>query len=240
LGDLFIYRRLLGTSKLSYAVFLRKQCLNSFVLDLSGDTYFFLWCRRQLALTNRVLLHAIKDSNILSAAASIAVLCIALVTLAASGTLSILHLGTKSLWAIGSFGIIPVALTVALLVGGRRVTTHSNSDIAATFGVHLARALAVVTLRFFMWEFSGALPSALACIEFVTLGLVISRIPIVPNKGLVYAGAAIVAAGVLKVPQQGVAAVVVIENVAGQLANLVVIALPWLGGQLRTVIARAP
>ena len=239
LGDFVVYRGLLGTDKLSYPIFLRKQCLSAVVLDFSGDAYFFLWCRRNLGLPTAIILHAIKDSSILSAAASSALLGAVLVLLAASGALSLLHLGAKSFWALLVLGSVPVILVLVLILGGRRTTTLAYRDMARIFAIHLVRATAVLSLRFLMWDFSGALPSAFACLEFVTIGFVVTRVPVLPNKGLVYAGAAIVAAGALHIPQSGVAAVVVIENVAFQLASMAVIAHAWFANPLEIAGSRA-
>ena len=226
LGDLVIFRKLLKSRRLSFNLFLRKQCLNSTVLDFSGDAYFFLWCRKNLGLPNRGVLHAIKDSNILSAAASLAVLGIALVGFAVSGTLKAWHVGLPGLWALVSVATIPAFLAFGLVIGGRRVTMLTRLDMAATFGVHLIRVVAVLFFRFLMWYFSGALPSAFVCFEFVMLGLLVTRLPMVPNKGLIYAGAAIVTAGVLNLPQAAVAAVVVTGNLTEQILTAAV-ALPW-------------
>ena len=232
LGDLLIYRNLLGTRRLNYVLFLRKQCLNGTVLDFSGDAYFFLWCRRNLGLPNSAVLHAIKDSNILSAAASATVLAVAVAALAGSGALRALHLGATSAGALLSLGAVPALLSLGLVLGGRRVTTLARRDMATTFAVHLTRATAVITLRLLMWYFSGALPSALSCLEFVTLGLFVSRLPMVPQKGLVYAGAAILVAGMLNVSQAGVAAAVVVGNLIDQLMTMVIVAVPWLLGKV--------
>jgi len=229
-GDLLVYRKLLGTRKLPFTLFLRKVCLNSTVLDFSGDAYFFLWCRRNVGLPARRMLDAIKDSNILSAAASLVVLAIALVGFAATGSLRVWHLGLPGFWAIVSVATVPAFLVAGLVIGGRRVTTLTRPEMATTFAVHLARVSLVLFFRFLMWDFSGALPSRFVCFEFVMLGLLVTRLPMIPNKGLIYAGAAIVTAGVLKVPQASVAAVVLTGNVIEQMLTGLV-ALPWIARQ---------
>lgn len=231
LGDLLIFRTLLKTDWLAYKIFLRKQCLNNLVLDFSGDAYLFVWFRRNVSLPSKSILHAIKDSNILSATAGFVVLCITFLALAASGALDSLHLRSATYWALLTLGVAPATLSLLLILGGRRVTTLSRRDMALTFAIHQTRALAVVILQLLIWYFSGALFSLTNCFEFVALGMVIARVPVLPNKALLYASAAIVAARLLRIPQSGVAAVVVLMNLTSLVLNGLVVGLPWLAAR---------
>ena len=49
----------------------------------------------------------------------------------------------------------------------------------------------MLAVEFGLWELSGALPSAVACLQFVALRLVVTRVPLVPNKDLIFVGAGI-------------------------------------------------
>ena len=57
---------------------------------------------------------------------------------------------------------------------------------------------------------SGALPTAVACLQFVALRLVVTRLPLVPNKDLIFVGAGIAAAGMTNLSVTPVATVLVI------------------------------
>ena len=65
-------------------------------------------------------------------------------------------------------------------------------------------------VEFGLWQLSGAMPSAVACLQFVALRLVVTRLPLVPNKDLVFVGAGIAAAALAKVSVTPVATVLVI------------------------------
>ena len=67
-------------------VILRKRVMNTFMLDYSGEVFFFLWARGKLTLKPSMFVHGIKDSNVLSAGAGLAmVYLMTLLLLAAAG-----------------------------------------------------------------------------------------------------------------------------------------------------------
>ena len=74
LGELIVYRYLWGTNQLTLWVILRKCFMNGNLVDLSGEAYLFMWAKRNLRLTDRFILHSIKDNCVLGANASMAVL----------------------------------------------------------------------------------------------------------------------------------------------------------------------
>ena len=73
----------------------------------------------------------------------------------------------------------------------------------------------------------------MACLQFVALRLVVTRLPLVPNKDLVFVGAGIAAAGMAKVSVTPVATVLVILAAADLVLACEFAGLPWLLEQLR-------
>jgi hypothetical protein len=228
-ADLMIYRNLLGIGRpLPFSVMLRKRFLNNVMLDYSGEAYFFFWAKRKLDLKQGILLHAVKDSNVLSAGAGLAVLCLILLALVASGDVKLPAFLPAKLWTFASVGSLPIVLCLALAIGGRRVTALSRGEIASTFAIHIARSLAVLSLEFALWWLSGALPSARICLEFVALRLLLTRLPLVPSKDLLFVGVGMAAAGLMDLSAPKVAAVLVIMTAFNQFLELVLVGLPWL------------
>jgi hypothetical protein len=91
----------------------------------------------------------------------------------------------------------------------------------------------VLAVEFGLWEVSGALPSAVACLQFVALRLIVTRLPLVPNKDLVFVGAGIAAAGLVDTSATPVASVLVILAAADLLLGCMVVGLPWALDVLR-------
>ena len=233
-ADLIIYRNLLGVGRLlPFSVMLRKRYMNNLVVDYSGEAYFFLWARKNLDLKKGVLLHAVKDTNVLSAGAGLTMVWLMLLALVASGVMKLPAFFSANLWTVVSVGSLPLVLCLALIVGGRRVTALSRGDIVTTFAIHLARSIAALSLEFVLWWLSGALPSATVCLEFVALRLLITRLPFVPNKELVFVGVGIAAAGLMDVSAPRVAAVLVIMTAFSLLQEFALVGLPWLFEQFQ-------
>lgn len=228
-SDLIIYRLLLGRgSELPLTVFLRKRYLNNVMIDYSGEAYFFFLAQQKLKLERWPLLHAVKDSNVLSAGAGLAVIWMILLALAASGGLKLPAFLSSNLWQIGSIGSLPLVLCIVLVVGGRKVTSLSSGQIVLTFLVHLARSLVVLSLEFTLWWLSGALPTAAMCLEFVGLRLLVTRLPLMPRKDLLFVGLGMAAAGMIDVPAPRVTAALVIITGFDQLLEFILVGLPWL------------
>jgi hypothetical protein len=233
-ADLVIYRNLLGIGPtLPLSVMLRKRFLNTVMLDYSGEAYFFFWARRKLDLKKGILLHAVKDSNVLSAGAGLAVLCLILLALVASRDVNLSAFLPAKLWTFVSIGSLSIVLCLGLVIGGRRVTALSRGEIASTFAIHIARSLAVLSLEFALWWLSGALPSTLVCLEFVALRLLLTRLPLVPGKDLLFVGVGMAAAGLADLSAPKVAAVLVTMTAVHQLQELALVGLPWFFEQFQ-------
>jgi hypothetical protein len=72
------------------------------------------------------------------------------------------------------------------------------------------------------------LPTAVACLQFVALRLVVTRLPLLPNKDLIFVGAGIAAAGMANVLVTPVATVLVILAAADLVLAATVASLAWL------------
>ncbi len=233
LTDLAIYRNLLPVGRLlPLTVLLRKRFLNNFMLDYSGEAHFFFWARDHLPVPQRGLLHAVKDSNILSGGAGLVTVWLVLLALLsatrAGGGAPLPALLTDNAWKLGSVAALPLVLCVALIALGRRVTSLTRRQIAATFLLHLARSLIALSLEFLLWRLSGALPTTALCLQFVGLHLVVTRLPLAPRKDLLFVGLGMAAAGAMGTDSPAVAAVLILLTATEQVLELGIVGVPWL------------
>src|SRR6185437_10941511 len=118
----------------------RKRLMNSFMLDYSGEAFFFLWAKRHLNVPRSLLVHAIKDSNILSGGAGLAMVYLLLLLLLASGGLHLPAVigGHVALYVLA--GTVPWFLSPILVLGNGKLTPLSRRQIAAPFAIHFPRA----------------------------------------------------------------------------------------------------
>jgi hypothetical protein len=228
-GDYLVYRNLWGRANTPpMAVILRKRLLNTFMLDYSGEAFFFFWAQARLKLKPGMLVHGIKDSNLLSGGAGLVMVYLMLLGLLAIGGLHIPATLNTHGWLYGLAGTLPLILCAVLVLGHRKLTILSLGQMATVFGIHFSRATLVLAVEFGLWTLSGALPSAVACLQFVALRLVVTRLPLVPNKDLIFVGAGMAAAGMTNVSVTPVASVLVILAAADLILAATVATFAWL------------
>jgi hypothetical protein len=131
-------------------------------------------------------------------------------------------------WLYFLVGSVPLILCAALILGRRKLTILTPKQTATTFLIHFIRAMSALAVEFWLWQLSGALPSAVASLQFVALRLVVTRLPLVPNKDLIFVGAGIAAASLAKVSLTPVATVLLILAAADLILALGFAGLPWV------------
>jgi len=189
-GDYVIFRRLWGLPIAGLGALLKKRIANEVVFGYSGEAYFYAWARARAAAA--APFGAVKDVSILSAIAgnAITLAMIAVALPLGRGLLSADQFRT----VLGSTGVV-VATSLPFLLFSRRVFSLPRRRLWWVFGIHCLRLLAGSTLIALAWHF--ALPNVTVGMWlFLSAGrLLVSRLPLVPNKDLVFANVAILLIG---------------------------------------------
>jgi hypothetical protein len=192
LGDLLIYRYLWNIPWLGgFTALNKKRVANDVVLGYSGEAYFYAWARAQAPMVAAPF-GAVKDVSILSGVVgngTTLLLC-----------LIALPLGYQLVPA-GYLAPILASLVVAVLISGgfllfsRRIFSLQRSQLWVIFAIHAVRLVSSTVLLAFAWHF--AMPSVpVGMWLLLSAGrLLVSRLPFLPNKDLVFAGAAIMVVG---------------------------------------------
>jgi hypothetical protein len=190
-GDYIIFRRLWGIPIAGLGALIRKRIANEVVFGYSGEAYFYAWARAN-ARNVAAPFGAVKDVSIQSALAGNA---ITLLMIAVA-----LPLGRELLsrdqftMVVGSVGVL-LATSLPFLIFSRRVFSLERPVLWWVFGIHCLRLLAGSTLIALAWHF--ALPDvSVGMWLFLAAGrLLVSRLPLLPNKDLVFANVAILLIG---------------------------------------------
>jgi hypothetical protein len=229
ISDWLIYRNLWGAGNVPpFTVLLRKHFLNNYLFEYSGEGYFLLWARNNLNLTNSSLVHAVKDTNVLSAGAALTIIWIVVVVLGAIGGAGIGQFVSRHFVAFSLVAAIPLLLSLGLVIGGQRVTVLSRRQMVETFSIHFVRCIIAFAIELIMWWLSGALPSLASCFSFVALRLFVTRLPLVPRKDLLFISVALATVGTLKLSAAPIAAVFAIQLAADQISGILIVGIPWL------------
>ena len=186
-ADWLIFHRLWRLPAAGFAVLLRKRISNEMLVAYSGEAYFYLWARRNAGLTTAPF-GAIKDVAILSAfAANLATLALAGFALPFLNQLALGQYAAATMVSIGAM----IALSAVPLLFARRLFTLPRRTLAWITGVHLARLMLTTAALGVAWHV--AMPAAPLGLWLVlaTLRLVVSRLPLLPSKDLLFATIAI-------------------------------------------------
>lgn len=219
LSDYVIFRRLWGLPPAGIAPILRKMVANEILLGYSGEAYFYAWARARLQMVAAPFA-AIKDVSILSAIVG-NVVTLALLAFAAPFAISLIPAGYVGP-VLGSIGAI-LALSLAALLFRGRIFSLSNRDLIWIFAVHLLRTILYTGLLALCWHL--ALPDVPLGIWalLVTGRQLVARLPLVPNKDIVFANLALLLVG----NDAEVARLVALTVALTLLCHVVVLAASW-------------
>ncbi|MEG3164421.1 hypothetical protein U1701_07425 [Sphingomonas sp. PB2P19] len=186
-----IYRRLWGLPPRGFLALLRKRISNEIVAGYSGELYFYAWARKHASLVGSPF-GTIKDVSILSAVVANA--CTLGLALVSWQSLVALHLGTDAKMMIVSAASIALPSAIALVMR-KRLFTLPRPELGRIAVIHLLRIVATTILSAALW--AVALPAAPLAwwLVLATLRLLVSRLPLLPNKEIVFAGLVAFTAG---------------------------------------------
>jgi hypothetical protein len=184
IADWVIFRRLWRIPPAGIGALLRKRLSNDLLVGYSGELYFYTWARRRADIAGAPF-GAIKDVAILSAIAGNVVTLILFAL--AYPVLGRAHLGIQPHLALLSVIVIVGPSLLALSLRGHLFSMPA-AETRFALGVHFVRLIAVIALTILLWHF--ALPDVPLrwWMTLASLQILVSRLPLIPNKDVVFAG----------------------------------------------------
>lgn len=186
-----IFRRWWPLAPRALAIFSKKRVLNEAIFGYSGDAYLFVWAKKMLG--NRTCgatpLAAVKDVAITSALAGNAATLLMLgLALGMGGGPAVEQAFSGDAMRNAGLGFaFVISISAGILLFRGKVLSLSPRDNRIVFLLHCGRLLAGSALLLAAWIV--ALP-AVAVGTWIVLGalrMVVTRLPFVPNKELLFA-----------------------------------------------------
>ncbi|UZK64903.1 hypothetical protein [Sphingomonas sp. M1-B02] len=189
--DYVIFRRLWNIPAAGIAALHKKRISNEVLLGYSGEAYFYAWARQRTQMVAAPF-GAVKDVMILSAMAGNAVTLLVVVIALPLGINLLTPEQQQGAWL--SIGAI-LLMSLPFLIFSKRVFSLPKASLWWIFGVHCARIIAGSLLIAFAWHF--AMPEVpVGMWLLLSAGrLLVWRLPLIPNKELVFATFAIMLIG---------------------------------------------
>lgn len=166
---------------------MRKLVSNELVLGYLGEAQFYAWARARANLTSAPF-GAIKDVAILSAltgnAATILMLIVAW-PVVASG-----RLGMPMRDVFISLAVV-LATSCVILVLRKKLFSLDRRELLFITAMHVIRTILFIVLSAALWHLVLPEVSLGLWIVLATMRMLVSRLPLIPNKDIVFAGLAV-------------------------------------------------
>jgi len=225
LCDYAIFRKIWGIPLGGLVALIKKRIANDALFGYSGDAYFYAWARQRTATVSAPF-GAVKDSAILSAVAGNAV---TLVLVALALPLGRHVLAPEQLRELAWSSVAIVGISLPWLVFSRRVFSLPRPTLWWIFAVHGLRLVVGSAALAIAWHFAMPAVTLGTWLLLVVGRLLVSRLPVLPNKDLLFANLAIVLIG----RGHAVAGLVAFTAALTLLVHVVLLTLFGLGALVR-------
>lgn len=187
LGDYAIFRRLWQIPVAGFFALVRKLIGNELITGYVGDLYFYTWARQRTSMTSAPF-GAVKDVAILSAMAANAVTLVLMVL--AYPLLDTLHLGIDSTAFFASVALMLV-ISSGVLFFRKKLFSLPARDLWVVTFVQTARVIATLVLTGLCWHLALPAESVELWVLLSAMRMLLSRLPFLPNKDVVFAALAV-------------------------------------------------
>lgn len=221
--EVLIYRQIWKVKKWRmFKAFLTKRVYNDEVMGYSGEFFLFIWGRKNLNIREKDILKNVRDNNILSAISSNTLTIILVGILVYAGFLNVEELfGRVDLIYIIA-GVFIFAILVALIVQFRKYLFSLELKKSITiFSLYFTRFIIHNGLMILLW--SVAIPGTplSTWLIFVAVMIVVSRIPFLPSRDLVFMMAGIEMSKMFEMTSAAVAGMLLVYSVLKKVTNLI-------------------
>ena len=205
----------------SLPAFIKKRIYNNDVLGYSGEFYFYTWARKNVGLSDREILKTIRDQNVVSSAASTMIALVLVAVFLYIGQINITEwIGPQETsYLVG--GAVVTLLLAALVIRLRRYLFSIAAKTALLiFAVHIVRLIVGQALQIGMWAVAMPEVSLPVWFTFAAASIIVTRIPFIPNRDLIFLGLGVSLSGVVGISEAGVFAMLGAITVMGKVINV--------------------
>ena len=189
-ADWLIYHRLWSIPVSGMLPLARKMISNNLLFGYAGEAYLYAWARNRGVCQSAF--GAVKDVAILSAAVGNAATI--LVTLLALPFMGVFG-DALPLWLlVPSMAIIAVPPVTALALR-RRLFSRPAADLRYIAAVHGGRAAVSIVMTGVLWQLALPAVALVTWLVLSALKLLVSRLPLISQKDLVFAGVSVALLG---------------------------------------------
>lgn len=209
------------TFREAFPVFIKKRVYNKNVLGYSGEFRLFTWARNKLHASNKEIFKVVRDNNIVSSISSTIVAFGLLITFLLGDQIKLMdYLKDQNNEITIVAAAIIVIIIGAVLYRYRKFFFSMSRKVAlSVFGVHALRLLIINVAQVLQWNVVMPEIHLSVWFTFLSMQLIMSRIPFLPNKDLIFIGASLEVSNLVHVSSAGIAGLLIAQNVLDKLMN---------------------
>jgi hypothetical protein len=204
-----------------FLALLNKRVLDKDVLGYSGELYLYFWARKYVKQPDKEILHVLKDNVILSSAASTLVAVVLLILFFALGQVKLprewVNPNIIHVVVLAFCGVLIIGLVITFR---KRILFLKRKQVLAIFAVHICRLLFVQGLQVVQWAVVMPEIPILNWMTLLAVQIIITRIPLLPSRDLVFMGTGIEMSGFIHVSTPSMAGMLLASSVLNKILNL--------------------
>lgn len=206
----------------SIPVYIKKRVYNKSFIGYSGEVVVFAWARRNNFGNKTEIFKVVRDNNIVSSLASTSVVFALLLIFILGGQIAFIdHLTNQ----YSTFTIVSTVIIILILVivayQNRQYFFSMPRRIALTvFTFHTIRLIVINIVQVLIWHLVMPEVSWTIWFTFLSVQLMISRIPFLPSRDLFYIGASLEVSQVINFSSAEIAGLLIAQNVLDKILNV--------------------
>lgn len=204
-----------------FPVMLNKLVLDKNVLDMSGDVYLYVWAKKNVASSKKAVFLTLKDNLIISSVASTFEAIILLLIFFSFGLITFPKEWLSSRWTVIILSLLAGLIVLVIAIRLRKIIFYLDKRVLwGAFGLHLVRLLIMQVFQIIQWTLVLPEIPMSNWINLLAAQVIISRIPFLPSKHLIFFGAGLEISESLLIPSSALAGILLAENVINQALTL--------------------
>lgn len=222
-AELLLYRRVWPLSRrYLFKTFLVKRVYNEEVIGYSGELFLFARIRGKIDRSDREIMRDIRDNNIISAITSNFVAIALVGVLIFFEIIPVSSLLPEVNWLYIGTGVFIVAVVTVLAIQFRKhLFAMSLPMTLRNAAIYFSRFVLHHALLVAQWTFVLPDTPVYVWMIYISLVIVLNRVPLLPAKDLVFLWAGIELSRTLDVATAGVAGMLIVSSALVRVSNLI-------------------
>jgi hypothetical protein len=206
-----------------------KRVYNKDVIGYSGEAFFYLWAQKNIEEDHAQIFKTIKDYNILSSIASTSVALGLFSLFLLTQHIQLFHWFNEYNRMYLYIGDVFLVMLIGGLIVFRHVVISMPMSRAGVIFCILCGRL-ILTQFLMIWQWHIILPNVDMNVWYtlISVGLLIDRIPLLPNLDVLSANASIKISPLLKAPTVAIAAIMLVNNALTKLIDVTLVGISSL------------